>query len=273
MENYSLLMGDNSVDEDGGGVDGGAFGSTSPSGGVRAETHVPGSWLRDGSGSGRPRTASPKAERRGTCRKRALDSFDPGSYVFWKDAKMGKTHICASWPIHEHVPPLRAEAGSEFVDKLMAQGQKNKQPASGSGPATPSKRFRTEPLGEKQVGVRRYGRKHMPTASGPALKLAQGHRALKVPQGLQPLLCQARLSGAGNPLPPFRGTTSSGRAAPSSSDHRTEEDLSFLESQDTGTSQSVWRKKLPGGAGLGSSIHEKRQLPRRNLPRRKVPTG
>ncbi|KAK1614834.1 hypothetical protein QYE76_020351 [Lolium multiflorum] len=91
---------------------------------------------------------------------------------------------CAPWPdppeptgssddltmleIHEHVPPLRAEAGSEFVDKLMAQGQKNKQPASdaGSSQAPPSKRFRTEPLGEKEVGVRRYGRKQMPTASG-----------------------------------------------------------------------------------------------------------
>ena len=70
--------------------------------------------------------------------------------------------------IHERVPPLRAEAGSEFVDKLMAQGQKNKQPAStaGSSHAPPSKRFRTEPVGEKEVGVRRYGRKAMPTASG-----------------------------------------------------------------------------------------------------------
>ena len=70
--------------------------------------------------------------------------------------------------IHERVPPLRAEAGIEFVDKLMAQGQKNKQPAStaGSSHAPPSKRFRTEPVGEKEVGVRRYGRKAMPTASG-----------------------------------------------------------------------------------------------------------
>ena len=70
--------------------------------------------------------------------------------------------------IHERAPPLRAEAGQEFVDKLMAQGQKNKQPAStaGSSHAPPSKRFRTEPVGEKEVGVRRYGRKVMPTASG-----------------------------------------------------------------------------------------------------------
>ncbi|KAK1605742.1 hypothetical protein QYE76_029415 [Lolium multiflorum] len=120
--------------------------------------------------------------------KRALDSFDPDPYIFWKDLKMGKTpasRLGRSPPkptgssddlvmleIHEHVPPLRAEAGSEFVDKLMAQGQKNKRP--------------------------------------PALKL-----------GPRPSESEAR----------------SGRAAPSSSDHRTEEDLSFFpENQDTGTS-------------------------------------
>ncbi|KAK1602585.1 hypothetical protein QYE76_037579 [Lolium multiflorum] len=124
-----------------------------------------------------------QAERRGTFRKRALDSFDPDPYIFWKDLKMGKTPAARlgrdppeptgtsddlTVLIHERVPPLRAEAGSEFVDKLMAQGQKNKQPAStaGSSHAPPSKRFRTEPVGEKEVGVRRYGRKAMPTASG-----------------------------------------------------------------------------------------------------------
>ena len=66
------------------------------------------------------------------------------------------------------MPPLQAEAGHEFVDKLMAQGQKNKAPASdaGSSQAPPSKRFRTEPLGEKEVGMRRYKRKQMPTATG-----------------------------------------------------------------------------------------------------------
>ncbi|KAK1662224.1 hypothetical protein QYE76_050383 [Lolium multiflorum] len=32
-----------------------------------------------------------EAERRGSCRKRALDSFDPDPLVFWKDLKMGKT--------------------------------------------------------------------------------------------------------------------------------------------------------------------------------------
>ncbi|KAK1626617.1 hypothetical protein QYE76_000932 [Lolium multiflorum] len=41
MENYSLLMGDSSVDEDGGGVDGGAFRGTSPSRGVRNRDFCP----------------------------------------------------------------------------------------------------------------------------------------------------------------------------------------------------------------------------------------
>ncbi|KAK1629414.1 hypothetical protein QYE76_003729 [Lolium multiflorum] len=41
MENYSLLMGDISGDEDGGGVDGGAFRGTSPSAACGTETPVP----------------------------------------------------------------------------------------------------------------------------------------------------------------------------------------------------------------------------------------
>ncbi|KAK1694067.1 hypothetical protein QYE76_010764 [Lolium multiflorum] len=125
-----------------------------------------------------------EAERRGTCRKRALDSFDPDPYVFWKDLKMGKTpaaRLGRSPPkptgssddltmleIHERVPPLRAEAGSEFVDKLMAQGQKNKQPASNAA----------RPLPPSASGLSLWGRRKWACAatgasdaSGPALKL------------------------------------------------------------------------------------------------------
>ncbi|KAK1691918.1 hypothetical protein QYE76_008615 [Lolium multiflorum] len=224
-----------------------------------------------------------QAERRGICVKRALDSFDPDPYIFWKDLKMGKTpaaRLGRSPPeptgssddltmleIHEHAPPLRAEAGHEFVDKLMAQGQKNKLPASDAGPSQgpPSKRFRTEPLGEKEVGVRRYGRKQMPTASGPALKL--GSR----PSGSEgsartstPLLAQARHHLVPNTSASLSGGTTVGRAAPSSSDHRTEEDLSFLpENQDTGASNIGAEEKAAGRA-------EPRLLPsskRRQLPR------
>ncbi|KAK1679292.1 hypothetical protein QYE76_040140 [Lolium multiflorum] len=51
MENYSLLMGDNSVDEDGGGVDGGAFRALPRSGVPEQRLLSPRSWLRDGGGS------------------------------------------------------------------------------------------------------------------------------------------------------------------------------------------------------------------------------
>ncbi|KAK1632519.1 hypothetical protein QYE76_006834 [Lolium multiflorum] len=190
-----------------------------------------------------------QAERRGICVKR-VEGF-----------KDGQDSGCAPWPvsteanrIHEHAPPLRAEAGHEFVDKLMAQGQKNKLPASdaGSSQAPPSKRFRTEPLGEKEVGMRRYGRKQMPTASGPALKLgsrpsgSEGSARTSTP----PPRSSPAPSGAGNTSASLSGgTTSSGRAAPSSSDHRTEEDLSFLpENQDTGASNIGAEEKAAGRA-------------------------
>ncbi|KAK1628151.1 hypothetical protein QYE76_002466 [Lolium multiflorum] len=198
-----------------------------------------------------------EAERRGVCRKRALDSFDPDPYIFWKDLKMGKTpasRLGRSPPkptgssddlvmleIHEHVPPLRAEAGTEFVDKLMAQGQKNKRSPSddGSSQAPPSKRFRTEELGEKKVGALRAQTDANRFRVTLRSSLAQGRQNLRVPQGPQLLL----LTQARHHLVPVTsaslsgGTTSSGRAAPTSSDHRTEEDLSFFpENQDTGTS-------------------------------------
>ncbi|KAK1646107.1 hypothetical protein QYE76_063912 [Lolium multiflorum] len=213
-----------------------------------------------------------QAERRGICVKRALDSFDPDPYIRWKDLKMGKTpaaRLGRSPPkptgssddlsmleIHEHAPPLRAEAGSEFVDKLMAQGQKNKMPASdaGSSQAPPSKRFRTEPLGEKEVGVRRYGRKQMPTASGPALK----PRA-KVPQGPQPLLlAQARYHLVRQHLSLPSGGTSSGRAAPTS--QITARRRIFPSSQITripAPATSAPRKKLRAGPSAPPVLEKK----------------
>ncbi|KAK1558129.1 hypothetical protein QYE76_008306 [Lolium multiflorum] len=207
------------------------------------------------SASGTGTLPSQERARKNSQEARAFDSFDPDPYIFWKDLKMGKTPAArlgrdppeptgnpeelVVLEIHERVPPLRAEAGSEFVDKLMAQGQKNKQPAStaGSSHAPPSKRFRTEPVGEKEVGVRRYGRKAMPTASGPALKLgprpsgSEGSARTSTP----PPRSSPAPSGAGNTSASLSGgTTSSGRAAPSSSDHRTEEDLSFLRNKVSG---------------------------------------
>ncbi|KAK1611637.1 hypothetical protein QYE76_035310 [Lolium multiflorum] len=206
------------------------------------------------------------AERRGPCVKRALDSVDPDPYIRWKDLKMGKTQasrLGRSVPkptgssddltlleIHEHAPPLQAEAGHEFVDKLMAQ-QKNKAPTSdaGSSQAPPSKRFRTEPLGEKEVGMRRYKCKQMPTASGPALAwlkagLEGSARTSTPPPHSSPA------PGAGNTsASPLGGTTSSGRAAPTPSEHRTEEDfVSPPENQDTGTSHIGAEEEAAGRA-------------------------
>jgi hypothetical protein len=50
----------------------------------------------------------------------------------------------------------------------MAQGKKNKAPASdaGSSQAPAAKRFRTEPFAGKVAAVRRYKGKQMPTSSG-----------------------------------------------------------------------------------------------------------
>ncbi|KAK1602164.1 hypothetical protein QYE76_017070 [Lolium multiflorum] len=130
-----------------------------------------------------------ESDKRGRCRKRGLDKFDPDPVIFWRDLKMGRTPAArlgkappepADVPsanvnpqVHEHVAPLQAEAGQEFVDKLMAQGQKNKTPASdaGSSQPPPAKRFRTEPVAGKVVAMRRHKGKQMPTATGPALKL------------------------------------------------------------------------------------------------------
>ncbi|KAK1697779.1 hypothetical protein QYE76_014476 [Lolium multiflorum] len=130
-----------------------------------------------------------ESDKRGRCRKRGLDKFDPDPVIFWRDLKMGRTPAArlgkappepSDMPsanlnpqVHEHVAPLQAEAGQEFVDKLMAQGQKNKTPASdaGSSQAPPAKRFRTEPVAGKVVAMRRHKGKQMPTATGPALKL------------------------------------------------------------------------------------------------------
>ncbi|KAK1693858.1 hypothetical protein QYE76_010555 [Lolium multiflorum] len=236
-----------------------------------------------------------EAERRGSCRKRALDSFDPDPLIFWKDLKMGKTpasRLGRSPPkptgsaddlemleIHEHAPPLRAEAGTEFVDKLMAQGQKNKRPPSddGSSQAPPSKRFRTEELGEKKVGVRRYARKQMPTAAGAALKLgsrpsgSEGSARTSTPPHSSPAP-----PGAGNISASLSGgTTSSGRAAPTFSDHRTRRILpSSSRTKTPAPATSVpEKKKLPGRRSLQLLLSlRKRQVPRRNPPRREAPT-
>lgn len=70
--------------------------------------------------------------------------------------------------VHEHVPPLQAEVGDEFLDNLMAEGQKSDPPAADAGPtrASSGKRPRTEVIGGKQVSTKRYKQRRMPMSSG-----------------------------------------------------------------------------------------------------------
>jgi hypothetical protein len=70
--------------------------------------------------------------------------------------------------VHEHVAPLRAQAGDEFVENLAPLLKKNKAPASdaGSSQVIPAKRPRIEVVGGKAVAQKRRLTKQMPTASG-----------------------------------------------------------------------------------------------------------
>ncbi|XP_071678968.1 uncharacterized protein [Lolium perenne] len=145
--------------------------------------------------------------------------------------------------VHEHVPPLQAEVGDEFLGKLMAEGQKSDPPAADAGPshASSGKRPRTEVIGGKQVGTKRYKQKRMPMSSGPALELGSAGSAGSTGSArtsTPPPHSSPVPSGAGNTsASPSGGTTSSGRAAPTPPDHRAEEDFtSPPETQDTGAS-------------------------------------
>nr|XP_051221727.1 extensin-like [Lolium perenne] len=130
-----------------------------------------------GQGSGAkerfPRIA---AEKRGPCRKRALDTVDPDPYVHWTDLKMGRTHTSRPGP--GHATPLQAEVGREFLEKLTSQGKKKKAPASEAGPseAPPAKRPRQEVVGGKTVSKKQYKKRQMlPCAQ--ALQERQRHEA------------------------------------------------------------------------------------------------
>ncbi|KAK1692635.1 hypothetical protein QYE76_009332 [Lolium multiflorum] len=188
------------------------------------------------------------SDQRGPCRKRPLDKVDPDPFVPWYDLKMGRLPTqrpAGPEPqVHEHVAPLQAEVGDEFLNKLMPQSKKNKAPSADAGPsqAPPAKRPRTEVLGGKQVGTKRYKHKKMPVSSGPALELGSKPEgsAGSARTSTPPPHSSPAPSGAGNTsASPPGGTTSSGRAAPTPPDHRAEEDLtSPPETQDTGASNT-----------------------------------
>ncbi|KAK1607820.1 hypothetical protein QYE76_031493 [Lolium multiflorum] len=180
------------------------------------------------------------SDRRGPCRKRGLDKFDPDPVIRWQDLKMGRTpasRLGRSPPepsdvpsaninpqVHEHVAPLQAEAGQEFVDKLMAQGKKNKAPAdAGSSQAPASKRFRTEPF----AGLCRI-RKDLNSSSSRKPGTFWCRHYLCLPSGRHHKF---------------------GRAAPTPPDHRAEEDLvSPPETHDAGASNIGAGKETAGRA-------------------------
>ncbi|KAK1626428.1 hypothetical protein QYE76_000743 [Lolium multiflorum] len=105
MENYSLLMGDSSVDGDGGGVDGGAFRGTSPPGGVPEQRLLsPRSWLRDGGGSGRKRTPDDAEELL---------------------ARIGRNHDDWSTPEPTPTPILKKRGMIKLNDEDMREAKKS----------------------------------------------------------------------------------------------------------------------------------------------------
>ncbi|KAK1644138.1 hypothetical protein QYE76_061943 [Lolium multiflorum] len=202
------------------------------------------------------------AEARGPGRKRPLDEVDPDPYVVGNKHKMGRTHTSrpgnfstndsdlpsasANPQVVEHAAPLQAEVGREFLDNLASQGRKHKAPASEAGPseAPPAKRSKKGDAGKK--GTIQHYRSRMPVASGPALtiwKSASGMRpetSEDAARASPPPQTSPVPSGAGkSPASPRGGNTSTGRAAPKSTDHRVEEDLtSPPEAEDTGASNT-----------------------------------
>ncbi|KAK1619586.1 hypothetical protein QYE76_025103 [Lolium multiflorum] len=217
-----------------------------------------------------------ESDRRGPCRKRGLDKFDPDPVIHWRDLKMGRTPAArlgksppepADLPsaninpqVHEHVTRCRPR-----LARVPGQTHRWEQEEEGTGDAGSANRLlpnaSRQSFGGKQVGTRRYKGKQMPTSSGPTLKL--GPR----PEDREDLNSSSSLkSGTRVPatsLPPLRGAQSSGRAAPKSPDHRARRISPPPETQDTAPATSAPRKKLPGGRNL-------RFLPSKEKRRRRV---
>ncbi|KAK1643157.1 hypothetical protein QYE76_060962 [Lolium multiflorum] len=197
----------------------------------------------------KPRTASPSS---GAARPlpEAPDSVDPDPYIFWKDRRWARPRL-APWQIHEHVPPLRAEAGSEFVDKLMARGQK-KATASDAGssqalpPSASAPSLGGEGSGHASLQAQADANRLRPCTQ------AWLRRALKVLQGPQPLL----LAQAKHHLGAVTLSSPSGAQ------------------QDTGASNIGAEEEEVAGRAEPSAppVLEKTTTSAPSLPRRKVPT-
>nr|XP_051212020.1 actin cytoskeleton-regulatory complex protein pan1-like [Lolium perenne] len=164
----------------------------------------------------------------GPIRKRALDKEDPDPHVAGNKHKMGRTHTScpdlpsasANPPVVEHATPLEAMVGQEFLEKLDTRGQKKKAPApeAGTCDAPPAKRSRKEVVTGKQVTTKRYRKREMPVASGPALKISKSATGMR-PEGTEDRRAEGDFSsppevqdtGASNI---GAGTEDAGRAEP-----------------------------------------------------------
>ncbi|KAK1608131.1 hypothetical protein QYE76_031804 [Lolium multiflorum] len=192
------------------------------------------------------------SDKRGAVRKRPLDRVDPDPYIHWTDLKMGRTHtsrpgnVSTEAPdapsagpqpqVHEHVTPLQAEVGQEFLDKLTSRSKKNK---------APTMMVQARPLLPNAPGRKSLGETSRQEAlQGPAPTLSKGSVGTK-PESSEgtartspPLRSSPVPSGTGNPsASPLGGAPSAGRAAPTTSDHRAEDDfVSPPDMQDTGAS-------------------------------------
>ncbi|KAK1684919.1 hypothetical protein QYE76_045767 [Lolium multiflorum] len=140
------------------------------------------------------------SDRRGPCRKRPLDKYDPDPVIHWLDLRMGRTPssrlgksppepagssddltILETFPqpatTHRSMsmcPPCKPRLG---MSSWITSWPKARRviPGADAGPshAPSGKRPRTEVIGGKQVGTKRYKQKRMPMSSALHLSLAR----------------------------------------------------------------------------------------------------
>ncbi|KAK1630451.1 hypothetical protein QYE76_004766 [Lolium multiflorum] len=145
-----------------------------------------------------PLPSSPSGEE---FAKRALDSFDPDPYIFWKDqdgqdpaSRLGlqsQPGPLMTWLCLRSMSTCCpcAEAGTSLWTSSWPRARRTRPPSDdGSSPSLQALPDRA--LGEKKVGVRRYAQ--MPTASALRSSLAQGRRIRGFRKDLDSLLTQAR---------------------------------------------------------------------------------
>ncbi|KAK1680822.1 hypothetical protein QYE76_041670 [Lolium multiflorum] len=220
-----------------------------------------------------------ESDRRGPCRKRALDKFDPDPVIHWRDLKMGRTPASrlgksppepADLPsanikpqVHEHVAPLQAEVGQEFLDKLSRARSPGPMPvqakpllpnASGLSPLRGSNpALKLGPRPEGSAGPARTSTP--PPHSSPALSVPQTSASLwEVLQvrGVRPLHRQITALRRNLPSSPRPKIPAPATSAP--------------------------KKKLPGGRNLRFLPSRKKRRRKRRIhallpprPRRKLP--